>query len=83
MTATKEGWEDLEFDVVLDENGGATGTIPVMKKDKGGDGDGHDDDDDDDEIDWLAWSLVIILCIAFGGTLLYLSAAAKKAGLDE
>lgn len=81
VVATKEGWEDLEFDVVLDEDGDATGTIPVMKKEAGGDGD--DDDDDDDEIDWLAWSLVIILCIAFGGTLLYLSAAAKKAGLDE
>jgi hypothetical protein len=83
VVATKEGWEDLEFQVVLDEDGDATGTIPVMKKESGGDGDDDDDDDDDDETDWLAWSLVIILCIAFGGTLLYLSAAAKKAGLDE
>lgn len=79
-TATKEGWKDLEFDVELGENGDATGTIPLMKKEKGGNG---DDDDDDDDIDWLPWSLVIILILAFGGTLLYLSAAAKKAGLDK
>jgi len=77
VVAEKEGWKTIEFDVELDPNGDATGTIPVMKRETGGDGD-DDDDDDDDETDWLAWGLVIVLVIAFGGTLLYLSNVAKR-----
>ena len=76
VVAENEGWKTLVFDVELDSNGDATGSIPVMKREKDGDG---DDDDDDDDIDWLAWGLVIILIIAYAGTLLYLSAAAKRA----
>ena len=78
VLAEKEGWKTLEFTKELDSNGDAIGSIPVMKRDKGGDGD-DDDDDDDDDIDWLAWGLVIILMIAYAGTLLYLSDAAKRA----
>jgi hypothetical protein len=80
VTAAKEGWENLEFQVELDSSGNATGTIPVMKREN--DDHGDDDDDDDDDIDWLAWSLVIILIIAYAGTLLYLSNAAKRAEED-
>ena len=78
VVAEKEGWKTIEFTMELDINGDATGSIPVMKREKGGDGD-DDDDDDDDDTDWLAWGLVIVLMIAFAGTLLYLSAAAKRA----
>ncbi|MCJ2540311.1 MAG: PKD domain-containing protein, partial [Candidatus Thermoplasmatota archaeon] len=76
VLAEKEGWKTIEFTMDLDSNGDATGSIPVMKREKGGDG---DDDDDDDDIDWLAWGLVMILMIAYTGTLLYLSSAAKRA----
>jgi nitrous oxidase accessory protein NosD len=76
VVAEKEGWETLEFDVELDSGGDATGSVPQMKREKDG---GGDDDDEDEEIDWLAWGLVIVLIIAFAGTLLYLSAAAKRA----
>ena len=74
VTATKEGWKDSKFEMTLDANGDPTGNIPVMKREKDG-----DDDDDDEEIDWLAWGLVIVLIIAYAGTLLYLSSAAKRA----
>jgi hypothetical protein len=79
VIATKEGWDYLEFSLDLDGSGGPTGTIPVMEQ-TGGDGDGHDDDGEEEETDWLAWGLVIVLVIAFAGTLLYLSNAAKRAG---
>jgi nitrous oxidase accessory protein NosD len=77
VVAEKEGWMTLEFEMELDANGDPIGSIPLMKRSGGG-----DDDDDDDEIDWLAWGLVIVLIIAYAGTLLYLSNAAKRAG-DE
>ncbi|MCK5251308.1 MAG: hypothetical protein KAQ96_00105, partial [Thermoplasmata archaeon] len=44
VMATKEGWKDFEFTMELDSNGDATGSIPVMKREKGGDGDDDDDD---------------------------------------
>lgn len=73
VVAEKEGWKTLELDVELDSAGDPTGSIPLMKREKG------DGEDDEDEIDWLAWGLVIVLIIAYAGTLLYLSAAAKGA----
>jgi parallel beta-helix repeat protein len=77
VVAEKEGWKTLEFTVELNANGEAVGTIPDMDRKVGGDGD--DDDDEDDEIEWMAWGLVIVLIIAYAGTLVYLSGAAKRA----
>lgn len=78
VIATKEGWTDLSLEVALGDDGAPTGTIPVMKRAAGG---GGDDDDDDDEMDdWLPWVLVVVLIVAYAGTLMYLSNAAKRAG---
>ena len=82
VMAEKEGWEDLGFTLEIDSNGDPVGTIPVMKQEKGGDGDDDDDEDEDEETDWLAWGLVIVLMVAFAGTLLYLSNAAERAEED-
>jgi hypothetical protein len=75
VKAEKEGWKTLEFDMELDAGGDPTGTVPVMKR-TAGDG----EDEEEEGTDWLAWGLVIVLIIAYAGTLLYLSAAAKRAG---
>jgi nitrous oxidase accessory protein NosD/PKD repeat protein len=75
VMAEKEGWDTLDLTIELDSDGDPVGSIPLMKRakvDGGGEG--------DDEIDWLAWGLVIVLMIAYAGTLLYLSKAAKRAG---
>ncbi len=79
VVAEKEGWKTLTFDVELDSAGDPTGAITLMKRERG---DGEDGDDDEEEADGLAWGLVIVLIIAYAGTLLYLSAAAKRAGGD-
>ena len=78
VSATKEGWEDLDFDVTLDASGDPTGTVPVMQGQAMDGGGGEDDDDELD--DWLPWGLVVILIVAYAGTLLYLSSVAKRAG---
>jgi len=75
VTATKEGWGDISFQVTLDDDGGPTGTIPVMKRAGGGGG-----DDDDELEDTLPWVLVVVLIVAYAGTLWYLSNAARRAG---
>ncbi len=75
VLAEKEGWHRLEFDLALDDGGDPTGTIPTMERKV----DGGGQNDVEEEIDWLAWGLVIVLIIAFAGTLLYLSDAAKRA----
>jgi hypothetical protein len=73
VVAKKDGWMTLEFEVELDASGDPIGTIPEMKRSVG------DGEDDGDETDWLAWGLVIVLVLAYAGTLLYLSSAAKRA----
>jgi parallel beta-helix repeat protein len=75
VVAKKEGWKDLKFDMTLDTSGDPSGDIPKMVSSGGGD----DDDDDDDELmELLPWILVIVLVLAYGGSLLYLSRVAKE-----
>jgi parallel beta-helix repeat protein len=75
VVAEKEGWDSLQLTVELGPSGDPTGSIPLMKRSKTPDEGGGEDDE---EIDWLAWGLVIVLIIAYAGTLMYLSSAAKR-----